>query len=126
MSRRLKKILSAALTLCLCIPTAAAPVFGATGENETDVEVKALSSIEAANYQTEGEEMRAVDALGDLPSKFDLRDQGIDRVTSVKSQNPFGTCWAFGSSAAAEISILSDLDMTNTLFVEKYGKELDL
>ena len=126
MSRRLKKVLSAALTLCLCIPTAAAPVFGATGENETDVEVKALSSIEAANYQTEGEEMRAVDALGDLPLKFDLRDEGIDRVTSVKSQNPFGTCWAFGSSAAAEISILSDLDMTNTDFVDKYGKELDL
>ena len=41
-----------------------------------------------------------------LPSKFDLRDvDGINYVPEVKFQNPFGTCWSFGATAAAEISI---------------------
>ncbi len=39
-------------------------------------------------------------------SKFDLRDMdGKNYVTPVKMQNPFGTCWAFAATAAAETSI---------------------
>ena len=38
-----------------------------------------------------------------LPSKVDLRDRGI--ITSVKNQSPFGDCWSFGSTAAAESSL---------------------
>ena len=45
-----------------------------------------------------------------LPSSYDLRDEGV--VTPVKLQNPWGTCWAFGGTAAAEISILSSLGLT--------------
>ena len=54
--------------------------------------------------------------IKDYPSKFDLRsvdtnNDGIDEnyVTDIKFQNPFGTCWAFGATAAAETSILTDL-----------------
>ena len=46
----------------------------------------------------------------DLPESFDLRDRGV--VTPVKRQTPFGSCWAFGSIAAAETSILSALGET--------------
>ena len=44
---------------------------------------------------------------GEYPAAFDLRDRGV--VTSAKQQDPWSTCWAFGSTAAAEISILSML-----------------
>ena len=43
----------------------------------------------------------------DFPSHFDLRDEGL--VSYVKDQDPWGSCWSFGTSAAAEISILSEL-----------------
>ena len=49
-------------------------------------------------------------AESEFPSKFDLRDLG--RVTPVKQQNPWGTCWAFAATAAAEISILSAMGKT--------------
>ena len=35
-----------------------------------------------------------------LPGTFDLRESG--KVTSVKDQNPCGTCWLFGTLSAVE------------------------
>ena len=40
-----------------------------------------------------------------IPSTYDLRSEGL--VTPVKFQNPWGSCWAFGGTAAAETSLLS-------------------
>lgn len=40
-----------------------------------------------------------------FPAAFDLRD--TDKVTPVKFQNPWGTCWGFAAIAASETSILS-------------------
>ena len=45
-----------------------------------------------------------------MPTSFDLRDRGT--VTPVKDQTPWGTCWSFGSTAAAETSILNKLGFT--------------
>lgn len=40
---------------------------------------------------------------GPLPAKFDLRDvDGRDYIGPVKNQAPYGTCYAFGATAAAE------------------------
>lgn len=41
---------------------------------------------------------------GDLPESYDARDKGI--VSSLKNQNPYGTCWAFSVMAAAETRML--------------------
>ena len=39
-----------------------------------------------------------------LPPSFDLRNEG--RVTSVKDQAPFSTCWAFAASGSLESTLL--------------------
>ena len=54
----------------------------------------------------------AVDTSADdpLPSSFDQRDLGI--VTPPKYQNPWGTCWAFGGTGAAETAILTAMGKT--------------
>ncbi|WP_165248777.1 lectin like domain-containing protein [Adlercreutzia sp. ZJ141] len=44
-----------------------------------------------------------------IPKAYDLRDPKIDKVTPVKFQNPWATCWSFGAMAASETSILSEL-----------------
>lgn len=54
----------------------------------------------------------------EAPQKYDLRDPDGDGdrsdsvVTPVKQQDPWNTCWAFGSAAAAETSILSKMGTT--------------
>lgn len=47
----------------------------------------------------------------DLPTHWDSRDNGW--VTSVKRQQPHGTCWAFAFCAAAESSLISQGYETN-------------
>ncbi|MBR7085824.1 MAG: hypothetical protein IKI37_11750, partial [Oscillospiraceae bacterium] len=43
--------------------------------------------------------------------KFDLRDvNGKNYVSPVKFQNPYGTCWAFSITAAAETSVAYTTD----------------
>ena len=56
-----------------------------------------------------------------FPVKFDLRDTGV--VTPVKIQDPWKSCWAFASIAAAESSILS---MQRERGQEINAKDLDL
>ncbi|MGN0151440.1 MAG: lectin like domain-containing protein [Wujia sp.] len=40
-----------------------------------------------------------------IPSSYDSRDAGY--VTSVKDQQPYGTCWAFSALGAGEASLLA-------------------
>ena len=61
----------------------------------------------------------------ELPSKFDLRDRGV--VTPVKMQDPWSDCWAFSGIAASEISILSELGITNEEYKNYFdGADFDL
>ena len=59
-----------------------------------------------------------------FPAQFDLRDRGT--VTPVKDQNPWGTCWSFGTIAACETSILNTLHLTVEEFEQQYGEPMDL
>ncbi len=46
----------------------------------------------------------AVNSSAALPSQYDLRDYG--HITTIKNQNPYGTCWAFASVGALESNYL--------------------
>lgn len=61
-------------------------------------------------------------AANAFPRTFDLRNCDLDGngqfknyVTSVKFQNPWGTCWAFAGIAASETSILSELRQSSVV-----------
>ena len=82
-------------------------------------------TVEEGSVVMENRDEGDVLAVGaNLPEHFDLRDYG--KVTKVRNQDPWSTCWAFGACAAAEISILNELGLTPEQYEEKYGRELNL
>lgn len=74
--------------------------FAATGNLNDLRDIDAYDGTESASGQ-----QRSV-----FPNTYDLRNEGV--VTSVKFQNPWGTCWGFGAIAASETSIMSELGWT--------------
>ena len=72
--------------------------------------------------------IEALDAANDsYPATFDLRSCDLNNdgenesyVTSVKFQNPWGSCWGFSAVAASESSILSASGKTAT---DESGKD---
>ena len=51
-----------------------------------------------------GTQAQGVRLRGTLPASYDLRALG--RVTSVKDQNPYGTCWSFAACGSLESCLL--------------------
>ena len=58
----------------------------------------------------EGAALQALEEKAEgFPSCFDLRNvDGKSYVTPVKVQNPFGACWSFSVTGAAESSLIAD------------------
>ena len=91
----------------------ATPVQEATGQEATaqkanGQEISAQTTVQEDEFDFE-EGDQSTPAAEEMPSKFDLRDvqvKGSGIVPPIRFQNPFGTCWVHGPTAAAEISIL--------------------
>ncbi len=87
--------------------------------------------VDSDDYTSEDSTLKKTDTAttqATRPAKFDLRNATFrgntgSFVTNVKMQNPWGTCWSFGSNAAAESSILSEY---GTPFVDGAEDALNL
>ena len=80
--------------------------------------VSGTSSISATSHKTGyipgpvnlshlADNLPRVFAAAELPESYDLRV--YDRVTPIKNQGVWGTCWAFGMTAAVESNYLTHL-----------------
>ena len=79
------------------------------GQETVGEEMSAQVNVEEDEFDFEEGDPNTPAADGEMPSKFDLRDvqvKGSGIVPPIRFQNPFGTCWVHGPTAAAEISIL--------------------
>lgn len=126
--------------LVLCLFMAAGPAGGqAETAGRTEGEQAALEILRremtasATSLLQSGDDVRSqypvvqdpeLSYSDQFPEKFDLREYGL--VTPAKSQENWGTCWAFSTVGASEISILSGLGLTAAEYAEKYGEEMDL
>ena len=88
------------------VTKAVAPDDALTGDDLTDDADTEKTESEALVGQSAGVSLKP----DEYPSRFDLRDLGV--VTPVKSQDPWGTCWAFAATAASESSILIKMGKT--------------
>ncbi len=65
-------------------------------------------SIDPALYDVPDDETHAKRSAG-LPDTFDLRNvEGKNYVTSVKFQNPWGSCWSFAALSGMESNYLME------------------
>ena len=97
-----------------CLPVSAAGKSTVTADDIVktihDMDIAAVKAMkDDENIPNSDDRMPVVDVSG-LPSKFDLRNvDGVNYVSPIKDQSPWGTCWSFGATAAAETSIASEL-----------------
>ena len=110
-------------------------VFGQEPASETEADEGSMLVLQVYKYdqpaeQEEPEKVNGsptkptIDDYSDhwrerpIPASFDLRNVDTDGdgkgdrcyVPPVRQQNPFGSCWGFAATAAAEISILGSIE----------------
>lgn len=132
-SQPLRMLLSCALVACLslglaCTGTGANDDSADGPSDDTGIvdqlvqeERSAIAGLEIAGdadqlffgsvYQGNISDASAAVDMSGLPSTHDLRDNGV--VPLVRNQAPWGTCWSFGATAASEISIMSEVGLTD-------------
>ena len=85
------------------IPVDAAPNYGLI-----PVYHEGTQAVTDAYLRGEGEKVNYFnqdEPVQELPSKYDSRDYGY--ITSVKDQNPYGSCWAHGALGSVEAYMIS-------------------
>ena len=111
--RGLPATLVAAALLASMSAVAVASAAPAPAASPSDAELAARYERESSRALSEIPDLHAaqslprgvsVESADPLPSSYSSVEAGL--VTSVKSQSPFGTCWAHGTISAVETSML--------------------
>ena len=116
MERREKQMRTKLISMTLALVLLCGAVLGLSGRalasvaSETGMDEIAEQSGEQGDCFAP-EQSDRLNAPVSAPSCFDLRNvpengAGKNYVTSVKVQNPYGSCWGFGAISAAETSII--------------------
>ena len=113
-----KRIISIILTVLLILSIGTLSMFSASADTNDSVSSMSDADIRSDLHpgslgdidfdpDSEDDEQALIDQAEELPDSLDLRNyNGMNYVTPVKFQNPYGTCWAFGIAGASEISYL--------------------
>ena len=103
---KLKKPVAVVTSIALAFSLAVAPGVASARVAQDGLTVGATAISDVPEWAVDdGSNASALTAQSALPSKYDLRSDGL--VTPVKSQSPWQACWAFAGIAAAETSMLS-------------------
>ena len=101
-----KKPVAVVTSIALALSLAVAPGVASARAAQDGLTVGATAISDVPEWAVDdGSNASALTAQSALPSKYDLRSDGL--VTPVKSQSPWQACWAFAGIAAAETSMLS-------------------
>ncbi len=125
-----KKITSIILVICFLMSIS---VYSAFAEDENIEDVfgnransyyKIKTNVQLpAKYKTANQKestKRTPNVL--IPKKYTLEDN--NSITSIKDQNPYGTCWAFSATACAEASLISSGQIINGQSATKNNLDL--
>ena len=103
---KLKKPVAVVTSIALAFSLAVAPGVASARVAQDGLTVGATAISDVPEWAVDdGSNASALTAQSALPSKYDLRSDGL--VTPVKCQSPWQACWAFAGIAAAETSMLS-------------------
>ncbi len=106
-----KKPVAVVTSIALAFSLAVAPGVASAGDAQDELAAGATAMGDVPEWAVDdGSNASALTAQSALPSKYDLRSDGL--VTPVKNQSPWGACWAFAGIAAAETSMLSATGFT--------------
>lgn len=95
-------LIFAVSSLNVSAETETAEILGNDQEMEVSIMGHIPSGVDQQYYNYEGKSRRRTRSV--LPQQFDLRQQ--DLASPVKNQNPWGSCWAFGTLSAMESSAM--------------------
>lgn len=120
-----KKIISIIISLCLVVGVLSVAVTE-TSANENDLEATTEEIVENVNGEREdiddGFNPQPVDRRF-LPNTYSLGDEELTSYispyyTSIKNQNPYGTCWAHAICSVAEANIVKNYEVSEPDFSE--------
>ena len=111
---KMEKPIAVVTSIALAFSLAVAPGVASARAAQDGLTVGAMAISDAPEWAVDdGSNASALTAQSALPSKYDLRSDGL--VTPVKSQSPWQACWAFAGIAARPTTSISPSAISHTL-----------